>query len=116
VFLDEIAWMLFAWGNSFDGTCGGGHQLDVGLIKSLLSSHISRLKVVKPAANNPHELQLIESGAVMSGEIKIGRDTVVSYMDCGKWIIDSLIGTNVKVLDSRDGVPKGIKLLLGDMT
>jgi len=39
-----------------------------------------------------------------------------AYIDCGKRIIDSLIGTRAKVISTEDNVPKGLKLVLGDMT
>jgi len=39
-----------------------------------------------------------------------------AYVECGKRIIDSLIGMKAKVVCSEDSVPKGTKLILGDMT
>jgi len=48
----------------------------------------------------------IENSIVMDG----------AYIDCGKRIIDSLIGVKVKVVGSEDNIPKGLKLILGDMT
>jgi len=38
------------------------------------------------------------------------------YADCGKRIIDSLIGANSKVTNAEQTVPRGLKLVLGDMT
>jgi len=48
----------------------------------------------------------VENSIVMEG----------AYIDCGKRIIDSLIGTRAKVISTEDNVPKGLKLVLGDMT
>ena len=48
----------------------------------------------------------VENSIVMEG----------AYIDCGKRIIDSLIGTKAKIISSENNVPKGIKLILGDMT
>jgi glucose-1-phosphate thymidylyltransferase len=137
-----------------------GWWKDTGKPEDLLEANQLVLQEIQSSCEGK-----IESGAMVSGQVKVGRDTVVrdgttmrgpivigehceigpsvyvgpytsignnvivrnceiensivmdgAYMDCGKRIIDSLIGTNVKVLDSRDSVPKGIKLVLGDMT
>ena len=48
----------------------------------------------------------VENSIVMDG----------AYIDCGKRIIDSLIGTKAKIVGFEDNVPKGLKLILGDMT
>ena len=48
----------------------------------------------------------VENSIVMEG----------AYIDCGKRIIDSLIGTRAKIISSESNMPKGIKLVLGDMT
>ena len=47
----------------------------------------------------------IENSIVMNG----------AHIDCGKRITDSLIGKNVEIVDSAKNVPKGHKLILGDM-
>jgi len=39
-----------------------------------------------------------------------------AHIECGKRIIDSLIGMKAKVVCSEDSVPRGTKLILGDMT
>jgi glucose-1-phosphate thymidylyltransferase len=46
----------------------------------------------------------LENSIVMNG----------AHIDCGKRIIDSLIGKNVEILDTNQNVPKGYKLILGD--
>jgi len=48
----------------------------------------------------------VENSIVMEG----------AYIDCGKRIINSLIGTRAKVISTEDSLPKGLKLVLGDMT
>jgi len=48
----------------------------------------------------------VENSIVMDG----------AQIECGKRIIDSLIGMKAKVVCSKDSVPKGTKLILGDMT
>jgi glucose-1-phosphate thymidylyltransferase len=48
----------------------------------------------------------IENSIVMNG----------AHIDCGKRITDSLIGKNVKIVDSAKNVPKGHKLILGDQS
>ena len=48
----------------------------------------------------------VENSIVMDG----------SYIECGKRITDSLIGTKVKVVSSENNIPRGLKLILGDMT
>jgi glucose-1-phosphate thymidylyltransferase len=48
----------------------------------------------------------IENSIVMSG----------ARIDCGKRVTDSLIGKNVEITDSNQSVPKGHKLILGDMS
>ena len=47
----------------------------------------------------------IENSIVMEGTL----------IDCGRRITDSLIGRNVKVLGYEQNLPKGHKLILGDM-
>ncbi len=47
----------------------------------------------------------IENSIVMEG----------TYIDCGRRITDSLIGRKVKVLGYEQNLPKGHKLILGDM-
>ncbi|MFH2111229.1 MAG: glucose-1-phosphate thymidylyltransferase [Candidatus Bathyarchaeota archaeon] len=46
----------------------------------------------------------LENSIVMNG----------TRIDCGKRIIDSLIGKNVEIFDTNQNVPKGYKLILGD--
>jgi len=48
----------------------------------------------------------IENSIVMEGV----------YIECGKRIIDSLIGMKARVVSFENNVPKGLKLILGDMT
>jgi len=53
---------------------------------------------------------------IMNSEVE---NTVVMdgvHIDCGKRIIDSLIGTRARVVCSEENVPKGTRLILGDMT
>ena len=38
-----------------------------------------------------------------------------AHIDCGKRIVDSLIGRNVTVIGAENSVPRGVKLVLGDM-
>ena len=38
-----------------------------------------------------------------------------AHIDCGRRIIDSLIGRKVKILSSDQKPPKGHRLILGDM-
>ena len=47
----------------------------------------------------------IENSIVMSG----------ARIDCGKRVTDSLIGKNVTILSHEQNLPKGHKLILGDM-
>jgi len=39
-----------------------------------------------------------------------------AQIDCGKRIIDSIIGRNATIIDSNSSLPRGHKLILGDMT
>ncbi|OGD54861.1 glucose-1-phosphate thymidylyltransferase [Candidatus Bathyarchaeota archaeon RBG_13_38_9] len=39
-----------------------------------------------------------------------------AHIACGKRIIDSLIGMKANVVCSKDNIPSGVKLILGDMT
>ncbi len=48
----------------------------------------------------------VENSIVMEG----------AYIDCGKRITDSLIGREAKIIGFENNVPKGHKLVLGDMT
>lgn len=48
----------------------------------------------------------VENSIIMDG----------AYIECGKRIIDSLIGMKANVVSSEDNVPKGLKLILGDLT
>jgi NDP-sugar pyrophosphorylase family protein len=48
----------------------------------------------------------MENSIVMSG----------ARIDCGKKITDSLIGKNVEILSSDLSLPKGHRLILGDMS
>jgi len=48
----------------------------------------------------------VENSIIMDG----------AHIECGKRIIDSLIGMKAKIVSSEDNVPKGTKLILGDMT
>ena len=47
----------------------------------------------------------IENSIIMSGAL----------IDCGKRITDSLIGRNVRILSHEHNIPKGHRLILGDM-
>jgi len=47
----------------------------------------------------------VENSIVMSG----------ARIDCGKRVTDSLIGRNVKILGAEQNIPKGHRLILGDM-
>jgi len=38
-----------------------------------------------------------------------------AYIDCGRRIVDSLIGRRVKILGYEQNLPKGHRLILGDM-
>jgi glucose-1-phosphate thymidylyltransferase len=48
----------------------------------------------------------VENSIVMNG----------AYVDSGKRVIDSLIGMKAKVVSNENNLPKGLKLILGDMT
>lgn len=48
----------------------------------------------------------VENSIVMGG----------AEIDCGRRIVDSLIGSKAKVLSQERNLPKGLKLILGDMT
>ena len=48
----------------------------------------------------------VENSIIMDG----------AHIECGKRIIDSLIGMKTKIVSSEDNVPKGTRLILGDMT
>jgi len=47
----------------------------------------------------------IENSIIMEG----------AHIDCGRRIVDSLIGRNVKILGYEQNIPKGHRLILGDM-
>ena len=48
----------------------------------------------------------VENSIVMNG----------AYIDSGKRVIDSLIGTKAKIVSADTSLPRGLKLILGDMT
>jgi len=48
----------------------------------------------------------VENSIIMDG----------AHIECGKRIIDSLIGMKAKIVSSEENVPKGTRLILGDMT
>jgi len=48
----------------------------------------------------------VENSIVMDG----------AHIECGKRIIDSLIGMKVKVVSFENNIPRGLKLILGDLT
>jgi glucose-1-phosphate thymidylyltransferase len=52
---------------------------------------------------------------IRSSEIENSIVMDKAYIDCGKRIIDSLIGSQTKIISSEANVPKGHKLILGDM-
>ena len=54
--------------------------------------------------------------AIGNGEVENSIVMNGADIDCGKRIVDSLIGTKVKVVGSEQNIPKGLKLILGDMT
>jgi len=47
----------------------------------------------------------VENSIIMEG----------AHVDCGRRIVDSLIGRNVKILGAEQNIPRGHKLILGDM-
>jgi len=48
----------------------------------------------------------VENSIIMDG----------AYIDCGKRIIDSLIGMKARIVSFENSIPRGLKLILGDMT
>jgi glucose-1-phosphate thymidylyltransferase len=48
----------------------------------------------------------IEKSIVMEGAV----------IDCGKRIVDSLIGRNVEIYGDGKSLPRGLKMILGDMS
>lgn len=38
-----------------------------------------------------------------------------AHIDCGRRLVDSLIGRKVKILGAEQNIPKGHRLILGDM-
>jgi glucose-1-phosphate thymidylyltransferase len=48
----------------------------------------------------------VENSIIMDG----------AHIECGKRIVDSLIGMKAKIVSSEDNVPRGTRLILGDMT
>lgn len=57
-------------------------------------------------ANVKLENSEIENSIIMEG----------AQINCGKRIIDSIIGRNATIIDSNSNLPRGNKLILGDMT
>jgi glucose-1-phosphate thymidylyltransferase len=47
----------------------------------------------------------VENSIIMEG----------THIDCGRRITDSLIGRNVRILSHEHNIPKGHRLILGDM-
>ena len=39
-----------------------------------------------------------------------------AYIDCGRRIVDSLIGRRVKILGYEQNIPKGHRLILGNQS
>jgi glucose-1-phosphate thymidylyltransferase len=48
----------------------------------------------------------VENSIVMDG----------AHIDCGKRIVDSLIGSKANITSSEKNLPRGMKLILGDLT
>jgi len=51
----------------------------------------------------------------MNSEIQNSIVMEGAHIDCGKRITDSLIGRNVEILGYEQNIPKGHRLILGDM-
>jgi len=48
----------------------------------------------------------VENSIVMNG----------AHIDCGKRIVDSLIGSKANIMSNENNLPRGLKLILGDLT
>jgi len=137
-----------------------GWWKDTGRPEDLLEANQLVLQELQPLNEG-----VIEKGAILTGSVKTGKDTVIhgqttirgpvilgerceigpnvyigpytsigsdvtvrnsevensiimdgAHIECGKRIIDSLIGMKAKIVSSEDNVPKGTRLILGDMT
>ena len=49
---------------------------------------------------------------IMNAEVE---NTIMRPTDCGRRIVDSLIGRKVKILGYEQNIPRGRRLILGDM-
>jgi len=55
-----------------------------------------------------------DNTTIMNTEIENSIIMDGAYIDCGRRIVDSLIGRKVKILGYEQNIPKGHKLILGD--
>ena len=56
-----------------------------------------------------------DGSTIMNSEIQNSIVMEGAHIDCGKRITDSLIGRNVEILGYEQNIPKGHRLILGDM-
>ena len=77
---------------------------------------IGRNCVIGPNAYIGPYTSIGDNSTILNTEIE---NTIVmqgAHIDCGRRIVDSLIGRNVKILSSEKNIPRGHRLILGDMT
>jgi len=70
------------------------------------------MKNTPPPHQTTHIQTISDNITIHKTEIE---NTIAIPKDCGRRITDSLIGRNVEILAYEQNIPKGPKLILGDM-
>jgi len=70
------------------------------------------VKTRKGTGDHRHGLTLLTTGARVEAQNTIVMEG--TQIECGRRIIDSLIGREVKILGHEQNIPRGHRLILGD--
>jgi len=62
-----------------------------------------------------HYTSIGDGSTILNTEIENSIVMEGAHIDCGRRIVDSLIGRNVRILSYEHDIPKGHRLILGDM-
>jgi len=86
------------------------HRYQHNIHTSENPDHLKRPLEIRPYTS------IGDDSAITNTEVENSIIMEGSYIDCGRRITDSLIGRRVRVLSSDQNLPKGHRLILGDMS